>query len=139
MKMNAETKIELKPCPFCGADADIEEIDAVLGVRKSAGCNTETCQGYQSSATFATRREAAEAWNTRAAESEKECLDLMRAAKDPDWMQVVFNQGPPCFHVENGRFCLRTERWDGHHILRKGDILIHKYVSLEDLLRESMR
>jgi hypothetical protein len=36
-------------------------------VRKSAGCNTEGCQGYQSTVTFATHREAAAAWNTRSA------------------------------------------------------------------------
>jgi len=56
------------------------------------------------------------------------------AAKDPDWIQVVFNQGPPCFHLEGSRFCLRAERWDGHRILGEGDVLIHEYVSLEDLL-----
>lgn len=34
--------------------------------RKSAGCKTEGCMGYQSCVTFATVREAAKAWNTRA-------------------------------------------------------------------------
>lgn len=60
----SETK--LLPCPFCGAEASIEEVDAFGGVRKSAGCATESCQGYQSHATFATRREAISAWNLRA-------------------------------------------------------------------------
>ena len=59
---------------------------------------------------------------------------LLKAAKDADWMQVVLNQGPPCFHIESGRFCLRAERWEGHEPFGKHDA-IHKYVSLEDLLR----
>lgn len=59
-------KHKLKPCPFCGKPAGIEEIEGALAVRKSAGCYTEGCQGYQSMLTFATFKEAAEAWNRRA-------------------------------------------------------------------------
>jgi hypothetical protein len=65
----------------------------------------------------------------------KSAEEWMKAAANPDWMQVVFNHGPPCFHVENGRFCLRAEKWDGHFKLHEHDILIHKFISLEDLLR----
>ncbi len=59
---------------------------------------------------------------------------LLIAAKIADWEQVIGNGGPPCFHLENGRFCLRAGRWDGHKQFKqfKG---IHKYISLEDLLR----
>ncbi len=56
---------ELLPCPFCGGAATIEETDLLGDIRKSAGCGTEHCQGYQSTLTFATRREAVVAWNTR--------------------------------------------------------------------------
>jgi hypothetical protein len=49
------------------------------------------------------------------------------AALDIDWQQVVLNGGPPCFHVEDGRFCLRAERWEGHDLL-------HRFVSLRSLL-----
>jgi hypothetical protein len=59
---------------------------------------------------------------------------LLKAAKDADWMQVVYNQGPPCFHLEHGRFCLRAERWDGHKTFGDSEP-IHEYVSLEALLR----
>lgn len=59
---------------------------------------------------------------------------LLKAAKDADWMQVVLNQGPPCFHLEGARFCLRAERWDGHKTIG-GSGPIHEFVSLEDLLR----
>lgn len=37
------------------------------------------------------------------------------AADNFDWGQVVCNEGPPCFHLEeNGRFCGRSGRWAGH-------------------------
>lgn len=65
---------EIKPCPFCGAAASVEEIaGAVDGVRFSVGCDSMTdldCYGYQSLTTFARRGEAIEAWNRRAATGE---------------------------------------------------------------------
>jgi hypothetical protein len=61
--------------------------------------------------------------------------ELIAFAKRADWMQVVLNQGPPCFHVdpvhEPGRFCLRAKRWDGHG---EGEWPMHRFVSLADLL-----
>lgn len=46
-----------------------------------------------------------------------------------DWIQVVLNGGPPCFHIcEDGRFCGRAERWEGHEDL-------HKFTSLADMVR----
>lgn len=61
--------------------------------------------------------------------------ELLKAAEKADWMQVVFNQGPPCFHLEEdrGRFCLRAERWDGHKTIG-GSGPIHEYISMKDLL-----
>ena len=63
---------EIKPCPFCGASASVEETRAsglkVDGVMFSVGCDSETeatCMGYQSLTAFNTRREAIEAWNKR--------------------------------------------------------------------------
>lgn len=56
---------------------------------------------------------------------------IVEAAVVADWMQVVLNQGQPCFHLEEyGSFCLRSERWDGHGIED-----FHDFVSLHDLLR----
>lgn len=63
----AVPSIELLACPFCGGGAAMEEVaDMFGGFRKSAGCNTEDCMGYQSTVTFSTYREAAKAWNRRA-------------------------------------------------------------------------
>jgi hypothetical protein len=58
---------------------------------------------------------------------------IIEAAKNADWMQVVLNQGPPCFHYEPERrlFCLRAERWAGH-----GDF--HAFVPLADLLSREL-
>jgi len=66
------TEIILLPCPFCGGEAVMEEIEEKIfgSVRFSVGCATEdeaTCMGYQSLTSFARRGDAASAWNTRAA------------------------------------------------------------------------
>lgn len=54
---------------------------------------------------------------------------ILVAAENMDWQQVVLNGGPPCFHIcEEGHFCGRAQRWEGH-----GDL--HAFVSLADLLR----
>lgn len=53
--------------------------------------------------------------------------ELLEAARNADWQQVVLNGGPPCFHLEGDRFCLRAERWEGH-----GEL--HQFISLADLL-----
>lgn len=65
---------ELKPCPFCGGDAEtcsyyFEEKDMTLWqVRcKERPCKVEhPCYTADSFISFATEAEAVEAWNTRA-------------------------------------------------------------------------
>src|ERR1035437_5651366 len=65
----------------------------------------------------------------------KDKFDVINAAEKMDWQQVIFNGGPPCFHMDaaNGGFCGRAERWPGHG--RSG--MIHKFVSLANLFRNS--
>lgn len=60
--------------------------------------------------------------------------ELLEAAKGADWMQVVLNYGPPCFHYEadRGRFCLRAQRWTGH--VDGGEYPEHTFISLDALL-----
>lgn len=31
-----------------------------------------------------------------------------------DWDQVAMNGGPPCFYIEDDRYCGRAEGWQGH-------------------------
>lgn len=65
----------------------------------------------------------------------------IEAARNMDWQQVVFNGGPPCFHLsKDGRFCGRAERWDGHKptfFNKKTQAPIHDFVSLADLISNS--
>src|SRR6266446_682536 len=40
---------------------------------------------------------------------------IVQAAENMDWEQVVQNGGPPCFFLQyDGRFCGRAQRWEGH-------------------------
>ncbi len=65
---------------------------------------------------------------------------LLKAAEIADWQQVVLNGGPPCFHLERGRFCLRAKPWAGHPDRPDPEIYpSHKYVSLSDLLAQLVR
>ena len=62
--------------------------------------------------------------------TDKELQQIIYAADNMDWGQVVLNGGPPCFHLEvDGYFCGRAKRWAGHDA--KG---IHNFVSLTELL-----
>lgn len=79
--------IKLKACPFCGGEAMTEEVDANGAIRKSIGCHTEGCHGYQSTQTYSTYREAAKAWNVRAGDREQEAKlndgDIAGSLKQP--------------------------------------------------------
>jgi len=62
--------------------------------------------------------------------------EKLAAAENMDWQQVVMNGGPPCFHLcEDGHFCGRAERWEGHKVMYPGDEAIHEFVSFAALLR----
>jgi len=52
---------------------------------------------------------------------------VLAALTNIDWQQVVQNGGPPCFCIEDSKFCLRALRWDGHG-------KFHAYVSLADFV-----
>lgn len=59
---------------------------------------------------------------------------LLHALQNIDWGQVAMHCGSPCFHVEkNGRFCMRSERWEGHGF----DTHDHDFVPLEDMVRKA--
>ena len=56
--------------------------------------------------------------------------DLVKAAENMDWRQVVSNGGPPCFHLcKDGCFCGRTDKWAGHC-----DDVSHRFISFAELL-----
>lgn len=60
---------------------------------------------------------------------EAKLAEIRACAEAPDWQQVVQNGGPPCFHVEDGHFCLRAEGWQGHGLKR-----FHSFMPLSILL-----
>lgn len=54
--------------------------------------------------------------------------EIIKAAENMDWVQVVLSGGPPCFHIqEDGHFCGRAKRWIGHNDS-------HKFVPIDELL-----
>lgn len=58
---------------------------------------------------------------------------FVQAALHVDWQQVVLNGGPPCFCLEDGKFCLRAQRWDGHFY--KG---FHEFVPLAAMIASAL-
>lgn len=59
-----------------------------------------------------------------------EQAELLTAAENMDWVQVVQNGGPPCFHLENGRFCGRAHRWAGHDSM-------HSFIGLSAIIQRA--
>lgn len=64
-----------------------------------------------------------------------ELEDMTNAAEQMDWKQLMFNGGPPCFHIESRKFCGRAKRWPGHEIKPLEAWSGHAFVSLAELLR----
>jgi hypothetical protein len=53
--------------------------------------------------------------------------EIIKASEDVDWNQLMGHNGSPCFHVDEGRFCLRADYWPGHDSM-------HKFISLHTML-----
>lgn len=137
---------KLLPCPFCGGTPVIKEFggneecpDKFLGIvcppdSTCAGTDIHTMSNQDA------REKLTTWWNTRAEYESRRAggqeagfaAGVEAAAINMDWQQVVLNGGPPCFHLsEDGRFCGRAQRWDGHED-------IHKFIGLDALI-ESIR
>jgi Restriction alleviation protein Lar len=92
--------LKLLPCPFCGGEAVMEEVENAVGrtgsVCFSVGCNShdeESCMGYQSLTTFSRRSDAAKAWNTRAVPADAAARDwqpISTAPKDGTIVDLLF-------------------------------------------------
>lgn len=44
-------------------------------------------------------------------------IERLRPKVDEE--QLALNGGPYCYHIEQGRYCGRAERWDGHGIFHE--------------------
>jgi len=66
-KAEQPTARALKPCPFCGGEAEIVEIAGGIGALFYASCKDDDCCGYHIEpwVKYARRIEAATAWNAR--------------------------------------------------------------------------
>jgi hypothetical protein len=66
MQDQHEIKLTLLPCPFCGAEPNIEEVNPTEdSVRWTIGCPSLECYCYRSWRTHGSREEAIEAWQRR--------------------------------------------------------------------------
>lgn len=79
----------LKPCPFCGAEADIHVVDVTRSqdlrfkYEYQPGCETDKCPGEWGGSSYCSADEAYEKWNTRATEPLlHEMADALLIAKD---------------------------------------------------------
>lgn len=97
----------LLPCPFCGSsNVQIEQIEAssVCGhVRKSAGCMTEGCRGYQSQLTFETQREAAASWNKRPKSKARKTIHTDRRQKIQLALETMTDDW-----IDDAKYCAQT-------------------------------
>lgn len=79
---------DLKPCPFCGSQGHLEEIEPEFTATKTtmfaAACSNEGCGAWILAHKFDRRTDAIKAWNTRAALSDggSEVGRLITAFKD---------------------------------------------------------
>lgn len=63
------SKVKLKPCPFCGGEARLEQIPGATWDKFVVTCKSKKCCafyiGYCDEGLYDTRTKAIEAWNTR--------------------------------------------------------------------------
>lgn len=60
---------DIKPCPFCGGPASVEDASYAQGVGAwTVSCDADelACMGFDINTSFARKIEAIEAWNRRA-------------------------------------------------------------------------
>ena len=60
---------EIKPCPFCGGEANVVELNDFVCDRFTVNCKDSKCIGfyigYINEGLFSSKEEAIEAWNRR--------------------------------------------------------------------------
>ena len=142
LKAKASTEHNDQPfCPYCNPCRHAETLTKLERERNEALSRWEQVSEklsvadaklweYKKIASYV--EDQYETCKTELAAITKECdylraklAELLEASTDIDWGQVLRNGGPPCFHIDSGRFCLRAKRWNGHDV-------IHPYTTLHD-------
>lgn len=82
---------DLKLCPFCGGDARVQKVNAIVGVKFTVCCGNCYCMGHETTYLVSTREKAVEAWNKRANDCDREAL--LALAKDLDDAKRVLVTG----------------------------------------------
>ena len=59
---------ELKPCPFCGGEAELNH--SITGTYFDVVCKDPYCRGFTRVCNYSTEEKAIEAWNRRVSENE---------------------------------------------------------------------
>lgn len=74
---------ELRECPFCGGEADVDSMEGLTGQQWFGTCQNDDCVGWIDSPhiKFATKREATAAWNTRASLPSTQPSDVVEALR----------------------------------------------------------
>lgn len=73
---------ELKPCPFCGGDARVQKVNAIVGVKFTVCCGNCYCMSHETTYLVNTMEKAVEAWNRRSNECNRD--ELIKAADKLD-------------------------------------------------------
>jgi hypothetical protein len=112
----AGCSVEERPCSRCKGAGTISEYDAKLyaeGQRVRAARAAADLSLHEAS-----RFLGCSAPELSAIEHGREPAhhDVLIEQLRPkiDEVQLRMNGGPYCYHVEQGRYCGRAERWDGH-------------------------
>jgi hypothetical protein len=93
-----QPEFDLKPCPWCGGPADIEEIGGKdgAGASFSVGCHDgdgeAVCFGFQSLTSFSRKSDAVKAWNTRA---KAEALNASKNVAKASEILAAYDAGKP--------------------------------------------
>lgn len=93
---------ELKACPFCGGEAEIDEIAGGIGALFFASCKDDDCCGYRIDpwVKHSRRIEAAQHWNTRTPDSViAELVEAIKPALDYVCVQPIPCSGWRCREV----------------------------------------
>ena len=93
---------ELKPCPFCTTGTVYEQVKGGADdYRWAVGCSNLDCVGSQSLKTYSTRKDAAEAWNSRPIEDALvEALDVWDVGEVESLYSLLTNRVSQ--HTESG-------------------------------------